>query len=485
MVEESKKGIKQKFFALLKNAWLFLLLLPVILLIFAGTVAARISDNEFTMQIQLAGASEMEVEYGSEFEDPGAAAFVSGTVLLRQPQHVDVTASGYVDTGAIGTYSMVYTAKFGEAEKTQIRTVYVVDSTAPVITLVSDPDSYTLPGKPYQEEGFSAYDAYDGDVTDRVVREEKNGVVYYSVKDSSGNLAQVTREIVYNDETEPVLTLLGSKSVVVYAGSTYQDPGCTATDDGCKDIASRITVSGSVDTNQVGSYTLTYRAEDDFGNFAEEQRIVHVVKPPIAGKVIYLTFDDGPSVYTNKLLNVLKQYDVKATFFLVQKSNMSITSRMVAEGHSVGIHSVSHDYDKIYASEEAFFADLYGMQKIIRDTTGVTTYLMRFPGGSSNKVSSFNPGIMTRLVKLVEAEGFRYFDWNVGSSDTSNLTSEQIAQNVISGIKRTSKAVVLQHDIYERSVNAVEQIILWGLENGYTFAALDYASPTAHHGVNN
>ena len=471
--------------SILNNAWLFLLLLPVILLIFAGTVAARISDNEFTLQIQLEGAAELEVEYGTEFNDPGALAFVSGTVFMRQPQRVDVSSSGYVDTSMIGTYSLSYTADFGDVSQTQTRTVYVVDTTAPVITWVSDPDTYTLPGKPYQEEGFAAYDAYDGDVTDQVVREEKGGIVYYSVKDSSGNLAQVTREIVYNDETAPVLTLLGAETVVVYVGSYYQDPGCSATDDGCEDIASRITVSGNVDTNRLGTYVLTYRVEDDFGNFYEAKRIVHVVNKPIAGKVIYLTFDDGPGSYTNRLLDILKKYDVKATFFLVQKSNISLANRMIAEGHSVGIHSVSHDYNKIYASEEAFFADLYGMQKIIRDTTGVTTYLMRFPGGSSNKVSSFNPGIMTRLVKLVEADGFRYFDWNVSSSDTSNLTSEEIAQNIIRGIKTTSKAVVLQHDIYERSVNAVEEVILWGLENGYSFAALDYASPSAHHGVNN
>ena len=484
-MENEQKGMKQKILSFLKNSWLIIMLIPFGLLIFAGTVAAHISDNAFTLNIQLNASSELEVEYGTEFHDPGASAYVSGTVLLKNPEKVDVSSVGYVDTDMIGTYSVVYTAKFGELEKTQIRTVYVVDTTPPVITLVSDPDTYTLPGQPYKEEGFKAYDAYDGDITDRVTRIEKDGFVYYSVEDSSGNVGTVSRKIVYNDITAPELTLLGSQFVISYQGSAYQDPGCTATDDACEDIAGRVTVSGSVDTNKIGCYMLTYRVEDDFGNFDEAQRIVHVVHPPIAGRVIYLTFDDGPGPFTNRLLDVLKKYDVKATFFLVSRSSISIANRIVSEGHSVGIHSVSHDYDKIYASEEAFFADLYGMQKIIRDTTGVTTYLMRFPGGSSNKVSSFNPGIMTRLVKLVEAEGFRYFDWNVSSSDTSNLTSEQIAQNVISGIRRTGKAVVLQHDIYERSVNAVEQIIIWGLENGYTFAALDYASPTAHHGVNN
>ena len=89
-------------------------------------------------------------------------------------------------------------------------------------------------------------------------------------------------------------------------------------------------------------------------------------------------------------------------------------------------------------------------------------------------------------VKLVEEEGFRYFDWNVGSRDTSaGISTATIAQNIMSGINQTSKAVVLQHDIYKYSVDAVESVILWALERGYTFAALDFASPGAHHGVNN
>ena len=484
-MENEQKGIKQNIVSFLKNLWLLLLLLPLGILIFTGTVAAQIAVNEFAIQIQMDGGSELDVEYGSEFTDPGVRAYVSGNVLLQKPESVDVTASGYVNTNTIGTYSLVYTAKFGNVEKSAVRTVYVVDTTPPVITLTSNPEAYTLPGQPYQEEGFTAYDACEGDITDRVNSVEEDGFVYYSVKDSSGNVATVTRKIVYDDKTPPQLTLLGDKVVTVYKGTPYQEAGCTGTDDSCKDIASRITVSGSVDVNTVGSYLITYRAEDDYGNVAQIQRVVHVVQSPNAGKVIYLTFDDGPSIYTNKLLDVLKKYDVKATFFLVNTGNYSAMKRIVGEGHSVGIHSISHKYKEIYASEDAFMNDLYGMQKIIRDHTGVTTYLMRFPGGSSNKVSSFNPGIMSKLVKRVEAEGFQYFDWNVGSNDTSNLTPEQICQNVINGIRRTSKAVVLQHDIYDRSVSAVEGIIQWGLENGYTFAALEYNSPTAHHGVNN
>ena len=479
------KGFKQNIVSHLKNFWLFLLFLPLGLLIFSGTVTAQIANNEFTVQIQMNGASELNVEYGSEFTDPGAVAYVSGTVLVQKPESIDVAVSGYVNTNSLGTYLQVYAAKFGNVEETAIRTVYVVDTTPPVITLISNPEAYTLPGHPYQEEGVTAYDACDGDITDRVESREQDGVVYYSVADSSGNVATASRKIVYNDKIPPQLTLLGDKVVTIYKGTPYQDAGCTGTDDTCKDVNSRISVSGSVDVNAVGSYILTYQATDDYGNTGQIQRVVHVVQAQNAGKVIYLTFDDGPSLYTSRLLDVLKRYDVKATFFVVNTGRISTIKRIVEEGHAVGIHSITHKYNEIYASEEAFMKDLYGMQKIIQDYTGVTTYLMRFPGGSSNRVSSFNPGIMTKLVKRVAAEGFQYFDWNVGSSDTSNLTSEQISQNIINGIRRTSKAVVLQHDIYDRSVSAVESIIQWGLANGYTFAALEYNSPTAHHGVNN
>jgi len=484
-VENKKTEIKRKILSILKNLWLLLLLVPLGMLFFTGTVAAQITGNEFAIHLRMNGEQEVEIEYGAVFEDPGAQAFVSGTVLLQKPEVVDVTVSGYVDTKTVGTYSLIYTARFENIEKTLTRTVYVVDTKPPIITLVSDPDTYTLPGQPYQEEGFAAYDEYDGDITDRVRRVEDNGVVYYRVKDSSGNVARIARQIVYNDKIPPKLSLLGMQTVTIYKGTAYQDAGCSATDNCSGDISDRVTVSGAVDQNTIGSYVLTYRVEDDYGNVDETQRIVHVVQHPNAGKMIYLTFDDGPSIYTKKLLDVLKKYDVKATFFLVDTGSISTVKQIVAEGHSVGIHSISHKYSEIYASEEAFLNDLYGMQKIIRDYTGVTTYLMRFPGGSSNTVSAFNPGIMTKLVKRVEAEGFRYFDWNVGSQDTSNLTPEQICQNVINGIKKTSKAVVLQHDIYDRSVSAVESIIQWGLENGYVFAALDYSSPTAHHGVNN
>ena len=203
-------------------------------------------------------------------------------------------------------------------------------------------------------------------------------------------------------------------------------------------------------------------------------------------RVCAMTFDDGPSKYTGELLDVLAKYNVKATFFVVNLGYTDLISRELSEGHSVGIHSASHRYSEIYASEEAYFADLQKVQDSITALGGKKTTLVRFPGGSSNTVSSFNPGIMTRLAQALTDMGYQYFDWNVSSGDAGETTStDQVFENVVSGIRNRDVSIVLQHDIKGYSVAAVERIIVWGLANGYTFLPLEPTSPTAHHRINN
>ena len=239
--------------------------------------------------------------------------------------------------------------------------------------------------------------------------------------------------------------------------------------------------------NKVGKYEINYEASDDF-NKTVVNRIVYVYekKPDISigDKVIYLTFDDGPSVYTKELLNILKEYNVKATFFVTGNGNREYIKKAYNEGHSIGIHTYSHVYKNVYASEEAYFNDLEKVQKIIKEQTGEESRLVRFPGGSSNTVSRFNKGIMTRLSKELERRGYKYFDWNVSSSDTVKSNSDDIANTVIRRLKKGNN-VVLQHDTKYYSVKAVRKIIEYGLANGYTFAKLDVTSPTVHHGINN
>ena len=125
-------------------------------------------------------------------------------------------------------------------------------------------------------------------------------------------------------------------------------------------------------------------------------------------------------------------------------------------------------------------------EEIISQQTGSYTRLFRFPGGSSNTVSRFNPGIMSRLTRAMNDMGYQYYDWNVYSGDAGETTkTEQIIKNIKEGCAQHKYAVVLQHDIKDYSVAAVEEIIKWGQSNGYSFRALQLDSPAAHHGLNN
>ena len=435
------------------------------------------------------GTDPIQLAYGKDtFQQPGATATANG-------ERVDVQVSGSVDTTKLGTYEIVYKAQYLWLTKTATLEVSVVDTTAPVITLQTKPGYITLPGEDYQEEGYTAADDYDGDITDKVQVRIENDVVYYTVSDSSGNETTVERPVVRKDVTAPTVTLEGNAEITINAGDAYKEPGYAASDNIDGDITEQVQIEGSVNIYHAGTYTLTYQVTDSSGNTASAQRTVTVkpIKQPATvnpdGKVIYLTFDDGPSKYTQRLLDLLAQYDAKATFFVVNTGyNMkTLLNAMVKGGHGIGIHSVTHDYSKIYASEEAFFNDLYKMQNIIKDYTGVTTTLMRFPGGSSNTISKkYCVGIMSQLTKAVKDQGFQYFDWNVSSGDAGGATTaDQVYNNVIQGISGKKTAVVLQHDIHGFSVDAVERILIWGIQNGYSFQALTSSSPTCHHGVNN
>ena len=470
-----------------------LIILAVLLVIAVGLAVAAYAvwtTNEFTLELTMAGESEITLEYGSTYTDAGASAVFYGTILVKEPEAVEVVTEGAVDTATVGTYTVTYTASRMDLTQTVTRTVHIVDTQNPTITLTANPDTFTLPGQEYEEEGFTAWDDYDGDITDRVVRTASEAEVVYTVEDSSGNSFEIRREIVYDDPVAPVLTLSGDTKITVPAGGSFKEPGFTATDNCDGDITDRVKVTGGIDPYLPGSYTISYTVEDSYGNTATASRTVTVGgiynTGGTNGKVIYLTFDDGPSAYTPYLLDVLKKYGVKATFFVVKTGYISTISRAAAEGHTIAIHSKTHNYKQIYASEDAYFEDLYAMQSIIASYTGVTPYLVRFPGGSSNTVSNFNPGIMTRLAQALGEKGFKYFDWNVNSADAGLVhTSEEVFDNVTKGIKRRSASVVLQHDSQGFSVRAVERIIVWGLVHGYTFLPMNQSSPGAHHKIRN
>lgn len=202
---------------------------------------------------------------------------------------------------------------------------------------------------------------------------------------------------------------------------------------------------------------------------------------------IFLTFDDGPSnATTGRLLDILKKYNVKATFFVTGNGSDDLIKREYNEGHSIGLHTYSHSYKTVYASEEAFFNDLAKVDQRVYNAIGIHSKITRFPGGASNTVSKFNKGIMTRLAKQLTEKGYKYWDWNVSSGDAGDTTNpDKIVENVTSNCTKDKRNIVLMHDIHEYTVNAIERIILWAKENNYQFYRIEENMDPVHHRIAN
>ncbi len=162
---------------------------------------------------------------------------------------------------------------------------------------------------------------------------------------------------------------------------------------------------------------------------------------------VYLTFDSIPGENTDKILDVLKQYHVKATFFVTgDKSDeaKAVYKRIVKEGHTLGMHSFCNQYSTIYASTEAFEKDYNKLSAYLKKVTGEDSLYYRFPGGSSNQISNVN---MAEFVHVLNEKNISYFDWNVSAGDTSgDYTVDDIVNNVTDGIENYKTSVVLLHD---------------------------------------
>ncbi|MBQ7920856.1 MAG: polysaccharide deacetylase [Lachnospiraceae bacterium] len=178
---------------------------------------------------------------------------------------------------------------------------------------------------------------------------------------------------------------------------------------------------------------------------------------------VYLTFDDGPSVYTAEILDILDEYDVKATFFVLGKddsASIELIQDIYERGHTVGMHSYSHKYNEIYASKEAFIEDYQKIYTFLRDKVGVESFCYRFPGGSSNTISSID---MMEFADYLEEQRVTYYDWNISSGDGSStaLTVEQLKENVLKDMAGYRTAVVLLHDSGDKrsTVDALPEII--------------------------
>ena len=218
---------------------------------------------------------------------------------------------------------------------------------------------------------------------------------------------------------------------------------------------------------------------------AEKQLSVQA-RQPDGRHVCYLTFDDGPSDNTLEILEILRKYGIKATFFVIESEKFDYIKNINDAGHTVGLHSATHNYSKIYSGINEYFNDLNHLADRVEQTIGKRPTVMRFPGGSSNQVSrKYCGGIMTKLVSMVGEKGYSYFDWNVSSGDAQSAAPSYtyIRNNVLNGAADKNSACVLMHDSADKTttVKALPEIIEGLMKMGYSFEPLSSESYGYHH----
>lgn len=433
-------------------------------------------------QIELIGKEEVVLNYKEKYIE-------RGFVAKRFNRNIDdlVKVSGFIDTTKLGTYKITYEVS-GVFGKKVVRTVKVKDTEKPVILLDSNENIVLCPGHQYQKEKVNASDNYDGDLRENVKIEVTTDKVIYSVEDSSKNKVEVVKKIVYEDKVSPVININGSKYLYAFVGEGYVDLGSSAVDNCSGDITSKIMVENNVNTNVSGNYQVKYSVTDESGNKTEASRMVVVSHRNKVG-TIYLTFDDGPKWgTTDAILDILKEEGVEATFFVTNGGPDELIKRIYDEGHTVALHTATHNYATVYASIDSYFNDLNIVNERVKRITGQYSYIIRFPGGSSNTISRrYSQGIMSVLTQEVLNRGYKYYDWNISSGDAAggSPTPEQIKNNVISNLDKSRVNMVLMHDIKTYTRDALREIIQFGKNNSYTFEKITMDTEMVKQRVNN
>lgn len=312
------------------------------------------------------------------------------------------------------------------------------------------------------------------------------GVGMVSVFSCTGKAGAAFFDAHSDDTIAPVITTRGP--MMITAGeahdSTFLTRGVKYSDNSG---AARLTIDSSkVDWNRQGIYEVTYSVKDSAQNVTTVTEPLRVVGKN--EKIVYLTFDDGPSVCTDQILDILRREHVKATFFVTAQFThyLDRLSKIAKEGHAVAIHTYSHDF-KIYKSMEAYFSDLNKINDLIEKYTGKRTRILRFPGGSSNMVYrkyNSDPRFMDRLCVALLDSGYQFVDWNLDSGDASgnNIAADRLVHSACG--KYHNVECLLMHDTGAKktTVTALPQIIRYFKQQGYEFGVLNSVDYVCWHG---
>ena len=458
----------------MKKKKLFLIIGLIVLFVLA--VGLLLYEFVLMPSISLKGKNPTIVKYESKYIEKGYKASYLGKDITK-----DVKVSGKVNNKKLGEYKIKYKVKSGMFTRVVIRRVLVKDLEKPKMDISKD-DYYVCPGSDFVPEKVTVTDNFDKKLNVKNVLSPDKSSVTYSVSDSSGNTTKVTKKVIYKDNEAPKIEVNGGEEMYIQLGDQFDDPGVKVIDN-CDGEIKNYKRDGSWNANELGDYTITYTATDKAGNTSTATR-----KIIVSNGVIYLTFDDGPnSGTTNVILDILKEEGVKATFFVTNNGPDELIKREFDEGHTVALHTASHDYTIVYASDESYFNDLYSVQNRVKRITGQESKIIRFPGGASNTVSRrYSNGIMTRLTREVVNRGFKYYDWNISSGDAGSTTQASgVYSNVVNSLRHDRVNMVLMHDIKPYTRDAIRDIIRYGKNNGYRVEKITMDTEMITQRVNN
>lgn len=444
------------------------------------------------IEIKLNGEKNIILSLGEAYEENGATATLN-QLFGRRNLNVEIT--GFVNTNKVGKYVITYSSNENNLKSEIVRIVNVIENVKPKLILTGD--VIGCKNNNVIEYNIEAIDSYDGNITKKVKYKIENDNITFFVKDSSNNESTLTKKIKYIDEEKPIIKLNGTKNLYLKKGQEYIEYGATAYDECDGDISDNIKITNNIDINSLGVYEVIYSITDSYGNISEEKRVITVGDSEeyfskyrvVEGATIYLTFDDGPGPYTEELLQILDEYNIKATFFVTSQfpKYLYLIKQEYEKGHSIGVHTYTHKWS-IYSSIDDYLNDFNLMNDIIYEQTGEYARIFRFPGGSSNTVSNkYSKGIMVELIDLMKINGYEYYDWNLDSGDTSKKDNSvnAIINNVKSNLKGDGEYMILMHDIKKNTIKALPKIIDFALANGYTFDKVTENSIIPHFKVTN
>lgn len=461
-------------------------------IIFLLFVLIFFSASKPLLSLKLNGDESVTIEVNSNYQDLGAEA--RSDSIIFKGKKVKIKEVSDLNISKLGDYTIRYMAKSNGQKKELTRNIKVVDTIAPEITVLTN-EINVCKKNPLKQLSYVALDNYDGNITSNIKEKYTKDKLILTIKDSSGNKA--TKQLNYKiiDNEEPNITLHGNENIYITLGEEYIEYGAYAYDSCDGDISSNVKIVSNVNTQLTGDYTVSYEITDSASKTSSVTRNVHVIYPKSEitfdvpeGATIYLTFDDGPGEYTEQLLNILKTYDIKATFFVTNQfpKYQYMIKKEYEEGHTVGIHTYSHLWS-IYESVDSYMNDFNTINQVIYNQTGKYSKIFRFPGGSSNTVSrKYCDGIITTLANKLVNEGYQYYDWSIDSTDTARKnTVSSIIENMKKQLKGNSYYIVLMHDIKKNTIEALPSIIEYAKSIGYQFKPITNESPIVHSRIAN